>query len=119
MLRAGNEPEQAEQMAALSVEELRQAAKQALIEVYELNEEQAAWTYLLDDDEYDELTYTMFHGIPCLACCYGVGDDEAEKDLMPNGIQYSDKEGTYWIYVNVQTGETVEIFYTAGIGGNG
>ena len=46
-------------------------------------------------------------------------DDKEEDDILLNGIKYTEKEGNYWVYVNVQTGVIEEISYSAAIGGNG
>ena len=45
--------------------------------------------------------------------------DKEEDDILLNGIKYTEKEGNYWVYVNVQTGVIEEISYSAAIGGNG
>ena len=45
--------------------------------------------------------------------------------MLPNrrtkrsGFAYNDKEGNYWVYINVVTGAVEEIIYSAAIGGNG
>ena len=60
----------------------------------------------------------MYESEPCYTVCLAL-DDKEEDDILPNGIKYTEKEGNYWVYVNVQTGVIEEISYSAAIGGNG
>jgi hypothetical protein len=83
--------------------------------------------YYIDDPHYSalfigtedtEAWFCMLQGIPCYTACFGMGSDE-DGELLPSGIMYNEKEGTYWIYINVKTGAVEEILYSTGIGGNG
>ena len=60
----------------------------------------------------------MYEDEPCYTVCLAL-DDKEEDDILLNGIKYTEKEGNYWVYVNVQTGVIEEISYSAAIGGNG
>ena len=111
--------EEAWKAAVLSVDRVNEIALQAVTEVFELNDEQKAHIGILTSPEEADQWYIMYHEVPCLVSCVGVGDDEAEPDVLPNGLLYTEKNGTYWICVNVQTGAVEDIFYGAGIGGNG
>ena len=119
MERETAECEEIRRSAAFSREEIDGIAKQAIIQVYGLSEEEADQLENLLDEEEGALWYEYFHGLPCFKACYALGDDENDGDLLPNGIHYTEKEGTYWVYVNVLTGVAEELFYSPGIGGNG
>ena len=116
--RLDAESREARRQAALSVEELTEIGRQAVIEVFQLTDEQAAMMEDLLGTEGTEAWFCMFHEIPCYTSCFGMGTDD-EAEMLPNGIRYNEKEGTYWIYINTQTGTVEEIVYSAGIGGNG
>jgi hypothetical protein len=45
--------------------------------------------------------------------------EQVWEEVLPNGLLYTEKNGTYWVCVNVQTGVVEDIFYAAGIAGNG
>ena len=45
--------------------------------------------------------------------------DENDQAKIPGQLRYKEKDGYYWVYINVVTGVVEEIFYIAGIGGNG
>ncbi len=111
--------EEARDQSVLSIDQMNEIAKQAVIAVYGLSDTQTAYMEILSEPDEQAFWYIMYRDIPCLISCIGVGDNEAEPDVLPNGLLYTEKNGTYWICVNVQTGEVVEIFYSAGIGGNG
>ena len=111
--------EEARDQAVLSEKQINEIAVQAVTEVYGLTEEQAAHMEVLSETDEEAFWYIMLHGEPCRISCIGVGDDEAEPGVLPNGILYTEKNGTYWVCVNVKTGVVEEIFYSAGIGGNG
>jgi len=93
---------------------------------FELTDEQAA--NLVDvnalierdgeEDEEDEDTeYYTFHGAPCYMAHIML--DENDQAKIPGQLRYKEKDGFYWVYINVVTGVVEEIFYIAGIGGNG
>ena len=94
--RLDAESREARRQAALSVEELTEIGRQAVIEVFQLTDEQAAMMEDLLGTEGTEAWFCMFHEIPCYTSCFGMGTDE-EAELLPNGIRYNEKEGTYWI----------------------
>ena len=119
MVQRETKSEEAMAQAVLSVEEINQIAIQAVAELYELTDEQAAHMTVLSEPDEQAYWYIMLHNAPCLISCIGVGNGEAEPDVLPNGLMYTEKNGTYWVCVNVQTDVVEEIFYTAGIGGNG
>ena len=116
--RQDAESAEARKQAALSVEELTEIGKQAVIEVFGLTDSQAGTTENLIGTEDTEAWFCMLQGIPCYTACFGMGSDE-DGELLPSGIMYNEKEGTYWIYINVKTGAVEEILYSTGIGGNG
>ena len=110
---------EARDLAALLPEQVSTIAKQALIRVFELNEAQQAHMEVMSEPDSQGYGYIMYHGVPCQLSCIGVGDGDAAPEVLPNGLLYTEKDGTYWVCVNVQTGVVEDIFYSAGIGGNG
>ena len=122
------------EMAKLSVEEMDRIARQAIISLYNLPEGQAS--RLVNEHEWEKqeygneeengnegdselYNYVLQHGLACYTSCFSLGDGEEEGELRPDGLRYTENEGTYWVYVNVETGTVEEIFYSVGIGGNG
>ena len=99
-------------------EEIFEIAKQGIIAAYELSDEQAAQLEVLNEIEDAEWDCYYFHKIPCYRVIVALDDGE-EKDVLPNGDVYTEKEGVYYAYVNLNTGLVEEIFSNAGIGGNG
>ena len=118
ILRGEQSPETMEQ-AVLSVEEIDAIAMRAVAEAYELADGQASLMEVLNGTDEKAYWYIMYRDVPCLVSCIGVGDDNAAPDVLPNGLLYTEKNGTYWVCVNVKTGVVEEIVYSAGIGGNG
>lgn len=110
---------EARDMAVLLPEQADAIAKEALIRVFELNEAQQAHMRVMSEPDNEGDWYTMYHGIPCQISCIGVGDDDAAPEVLPNGLLYTEKDGTYWVCVNVQTGVVEDIFYGVGFAGNG
>ncbi len=115
-------------MAKLSVEEMDEIARQAIISLYNLPEEQAS--QLVNEHEWEKLeygnegdselyNYALQNGIACYTSCFSLGGGEEEGELRPDGLRYTENEGTYWVYINVETGTVEEVFYSVGIGGNG
>ena len=109
-------------------------ARQAIISLYNLPEGQAS--RLVNEHEWEKqeygneeengnegdselYNYVLQHGLACYTSCFSLGDGEEEGELRPDGLRYTENEGTYWVYVNVETGTVEEIFYSVGIGGNG
>ena len=111
--------EEVRDQAVLSVEQVNEIAKQALVELYELTDEQAAQMEVLSEPDEEAYWYVMYHDIPCLICCIGLEDYEAEPEVLPNGIIYTEKNGSYFVCVNVLNGTVESVTYAVGIGGNG
>lgn len=114
------------EQAAYSAEEMTRIAMEGIRVSFELTDEQAA--NLVDvnalierdgeEDEEDEDTeYYTFHGAPCYMAHIML--DENDQAKIPGQLRYKEKDGFYWVYINVVTGVVEEIFYIAGIGGNG
>ena len=114
------------EQAAFSAEEMTRIAMEGIRVSFELTDEQAA--NLVDvnalierdgeDGEEDEDTeYYTFHGAPCYMAHIML--DENDQAKIPGQLRYKEKDGYYWVYINVVTGVVEEIFYIAGIGGNG
>ena len=106
-------------MAKLTVKEIDGIALQGIVAAFSLPEEQASRLENLNEPDNELYNYEYRNGIPCYTSCFALGDDENEGDLRPDGLRYTENEGTYWVSVNVETGVVEEIFYSVGIGGNG
>ena len=114
------------EQAAFSVEEMTRIAMEGIRVSFELTDEQAA--NLVDvnalierdgevDEEDEDTEYYTFHGAPCYMAHIML--DENDQAKIPGQLRYKEKDGFYWVYINVVTGVVEEIFYIAGIGGNG
>ena len=119
LIQRETQSREAMEQAVLSVEEIDAIAMRAVAEAYELTDGQAAHMEVLSETDEKAYWYIMYRDNPCLVSCIGVGDDSAAPDVLPNGLLYTEKNGTYWVCVNVKTGAVEEIVYSAGIGGNG
>ena len=114
------------EQAAFSAEEMTRIAMEGVRVSFELTDEQAAKLVdvntLTEEDveesgEDEDTGYYTFHGAPCYMANIMLSGEEQEK--IPGKLRYTEKEGYYWAYINVVTGTVEEIFYIAGIGGNG
>ena len=74
---------------------------------------------VLSEPDEEAYWYVTYHDIPCLICCIGLEDYETEPDVLPNGIIYTEKNGSYFVCVNVLDGTVESVSYAVGIGGNG
>ena len=102
-----------------TLQEYLDTAKEGIRILYELSDEQAAKLRLVVvDTESDAYDYVYFHGVPCIRIAYTLEGSE-EPELLPSGVAYNDKEGNYWVYINVASSVVEEIIYSAAIGGNG
>lgn len=118
MSRIEENCEKARNRSSLSIVEMTEIARHAVVSLYGLSPERERALESVVDEEDLPLWYTMFEGEPCYQVCLGL-DDKEEDDVLPNGLSYTDKEGSYWIYVNSQTGVVEDIHYSPAIGGNG
>jgi len=118
MSRIEENCEKARNRSSLSIVEMTEIARHAVVSLYGLSPERERALESVVDEEDLPLWYTMFEGEPCYQVCLGL-DDKEEDDVLPNGLSYTDKEGNYWIYVNSQTGVVEDIHYSPAIGGNG
>ena len=109
---------EARKLSALSIDDMTEIARHAVASLYGLPPEREQALENIVDEEEQPLWFTMYEGNPCYTVCLCL-DDKEDDDILPNGLQYTEKEGNYWVYVNVQTGVIEEVSYRAGIGGNG
>ena len=96
----------------LSEEAMRTLAKEAVIARYELTEDQAALLELYCQPLADEPNawYHMHEGVPCF---------EVQYFLTQNPETRTEKDGSYAVLVNVETGVIEKIVYESGLGGEG
>ena len=93
-------------------------ARQALISVYGLTDEQLAM--LETDEEIRENSYYwMLDGKPVYEVCCWLLQDKTEYDDPSVFPEFTEKDGYYAVDVNVETGVIEEIYYESGMGGNG
>ena len=112
------ECEEVRKKSSLSIDEMTDIARHAVALLYDFPPELEQSLENIVDEEEQPTWFTMYESEPCYTVCLAL-DDKEEDDILPNGIKYTEKEGNYWVYVNVQTGVIEEISYSAAIGGNG
>ena len=112
------ECEEVRKKSSLSIDKMTDIARHAVALLYDLPPEREQALENIVDEEEQPTWFTMYESEPCYTVCLAL-DDKEEDDILPNGIKYTEKEGNYWVYVNVQTGVIEEISYSAAIGGNG
>lgn len=96
----------------LSEEEMQSIAKEAIAARYELDETQTALLELYVQPLATEPNawYRMNDGVPCF---------EVQYFLTQNEDSRTEKDGTYAVLVNVETGVIEKIVYESGLGGEG
>ena len=117
-IRTEKECEEVRNLSSLSVDEMTGIARRAVASLYGLPPEREKALESVVDEEELSLWYVIFEGKPCYQVCFGL-DDKEEDDVLPNGLSHTEMEGNYWVQINVQTGVVEDVYYSAGIGGNG
>ena len=114
------EKQKAQELRTLPREEMNKIAKEAVVQLYGLSDEQASRMKFNGPDPLEDelMYYCMVDGEPCYRVLLGV-DPVANTKVSAGEVQYNRGEGTYWVAVNVQTGTIEDISYFVGIGGNG
>ncbi len=109
------EKTQALHAAKLSAEEMQALAKEAVTVRYELTAEQAALLELYVQPLADEENawYWMEDGKPCFEVQYFLDQDPADPDHRV------ERDGSYGVLVNVETGVIEKLVYESGLGGEG
>ena len=101
-----------QEKAKFTEHEMNQIAKEAVIQVYELTEKQAS--LLLPDDGL----YQYYEEKPCYTTHVFLIQNPIPDDLYSRET-FVEKDGTYFVYINVETGVVEELHYDSGLGGNG
>jgi hypothetical protein len=98
----------AEKEGSMTVEEAVKSAKEAIVQEYKLTDAQARkLTY-----EADQTTYVTYQeGQPLVHLMFWLW----QEDEGP----FTEKDGQYWVTINLQTGVIEDILYDAGLAGNG
>jgi len=112
------ECEEARKQSALSIDVMTDIARRAVALLYDFPPEREQALENIVDEEERPQWFAMYEGEPCYKVCLAL-DDKEDDDVLPNGLMYTEKEGNYWVYINVQTGAVEDVFYSAAIGGNG
>ena len=96
-------------------EEMRETARQAVVERYDLTGAQAALLelYVLEWDDSPNAWYCMYEGQPCFEAQYFLDQDPEHPET------HVEKYGAYAVLINVVTGVVEEIVYESGLGGEG
>ncbi len=97
----------AESEGSMTVEQASATAKAAIIQVYKLTEEQEKKLNYEPDSTY--ITYQ---------------DDQPLANMLfwlwqKDGDTFTEKDGQYWVTVNLKTGVVEDIIYDTGMAGNG
>ena len=92
----------------MTVEEAVKSAKEAIVQEYKLTDAQAKkLTY-----EADQTTYVTYQeGQPLVHLMFWLW----QEDEGP----FTEKDGQYWVTINLQTGVIEDILYDSGLAGNG
>jgi hypothetical protein len=98
----------AEKEGSMTVEEAVKSAKEAIVQEYKLTDAQAKkLTY-----EADQTTYVTYQeGQPLVHLMFWLW----QKD----GDTFTEKDGQYWVTINLKTEVIEDIIYDAGLAGNG
>ena len=109
------EKTQALNAAKLPEDEMQALAKEAVIRRYELTDEQASMLEIYVQPLADEANawYWMEDGKPCFEVQFFLDQDPKGRD------HHVDKDGSYAVLVNVETGVIERMVYESGLGGNG
>ena len=98
---------EAESKGTVTVDQAATAAKEAVIQEYSLTEEQAKKLDLDPDSTYAEYQ----DGQPLVNLLFWIWQRDDE--------QFTEKDGQYWVTVNLATGIIEDIIYDAGLASNG
>ena len=102
----------AEKEGSMTVSEAAAAAKEAVIQEYGLTGEQA------DKLQYEpDQVYASFENDePSVNLLFCLWQNDGDTYMADN---FTEKDGQYWVTVNLKTGVIEDIVYDAGIAGNG
>lgn len=109
--------------SSYSEEDLLALAKGAVVSVYQLNDEQAQrlqFVFELEDmadDTADYLYYRMKDGKPVLTVMLSL--QQQTSDDPSAFAPFTERDGVYWVDVNVETGTIEDLLYDSQLGGNG
>ena len=119
---------EAEALAAVkassySEEELLKLAHDAVVSAYQLTDDQAKmlkFVFELEDmadDTADYLYYRMKDGKPVLTVMLSL--QQQVSDDPSAFVPFTQRDGVYWVDVNVETGVIEDLLYDSQLGGNG
>ena len=96
-------------------ETMKSAARDAVIQTYELSAEQAALLelYVQPLAVEENAWYHMYEGKPCFEVQYFLDQDPEHTET------HVEKDGTYAALINVETGVIEKLVYESGLGGEG
>ena len=101
----GDDFQKAKESQLFTTQEFVQIAKKAVCERYHLTAQQAS-SMTIDTDENS--AYVMLDGTLCYRCWIFVGEFSSEN---------TEQEGTYTVYMNLETGVVEDIMFLSEQGG--
>ena len=106
----------------ISIETMCERASYSIISVYNLNENQGRML-LIDnlephEDPDDSWMYCLINNKPCYCVCVMLIQKPVSDDPFCS-LEWTEKDGTYRVYINVETGVIERMFYDSGLGGIG
>ena len=109
---------QARAAAKLTEEEMIGIARQAVISMYGLTDEQMAMMET-DEEIRENCEYWMLDGKPVYCVWFWLQQATTDSDDPSVFPDFTEKDGMYAVDVNVETGVIEDIYYESGMGGNG
>ena len=109
--------------SSYSEEDLLKLAHDAVVSVYQLTDDQAKmlkFVFELEDmadDTADYLYYRMKDGKPVLTVMLSL--QQQVSDDPGTFAPFTQRDGVYWVDVNVETGVIEDLLYDSQLGGNG
>ena len=103
---------EAESRGKITVEQAADVGKEAIIQEYTLTKEQA------DKLEYQpDMIYASYENDePLINLCYCLSQKEGATF---SGDNFTEKDGQYWVTINLLTGVIEDLVYDSGLAGNG
>ncbi len=104
--------EEAEAKGTVTVADAVKTAKEAIIQEYQLTKEQSDKL----ENQLD-MTYISYEGDePLVDLCFVLWQNEGATFT---GDNFTEKDGQYWVTINLKTGIIEDVLYDAGLAGNG
>ena len=103
--------------AKLTEQEMAALAREAVAAVYELTDEQLALLQCAQDIDVEMDYYSLQAGKPVYNVWFSLQQELSDDPVV--FPPFTEKDGQYWVSVNVETGVIESTQYDTGLGGNG